>query len=279
MKLDMLIRSFDPWSNALCTCTPKYSFCPYTGCSHGCLYCYITSYIPRGFHTRLKKNILSRLSKEVKKFDGKYISISNSSDPYPPEENKNKIMPEILKILKAHEIKVLLITKSDLVARDKDILRNMTTMVSISLTTFDERTTNMIEPCAPSPKKRLEALKKLSSVDIPCSLRLDPLIPGVNDEHINDIIEKTSPYIKHVVTSTVKPRGDGMNRLRRALPDIMNNLSFQRKGTSYYLPAPLRYKLLTKVKDACETMDLTFAACREGFGNIHTAPCDGSHLI
>ncbi|MDI6639569.1 MAG: hypothetical protein QMD78_01965, partial [Methanocellales archaeon] len=82
-----VIRKFDPWGDPLCTCPPKYSFSPYTGCSHRCAYCYITSYIPNAFNCRPKKDLLKRVKKDVSKVDLAIpISISNSSDPYPPEE-------------------------------------------------------------------------------------------------------------------------------------------------------------------------------------------------
>ncbi|MEM2875498.1 MAG: hypothetical protein QXL67_00885 [Candidatus Bathyarchaeia archaeon] len=56
-----LISRFDPWRNPLCTCPPKYSFSVYTGCSHACLYCYISSYIQRPFECRPKDKPVERL--------------------------------------------------------------------------------------------------------------------------------------------------------------------------------------------------------------------------
>ena len=52
-----IIRPFDPWGSEDCTCAPKLTFNPYTGCAYGCLYCYITSYIPRAFEVRTKKDV------------------------------------------------------------------------------------------------------------------------------------------------------------------------------------------------------------------------------
>ena len=275
----MLIRSFDPWSGKFCTCPPKCSLNPYTGCSHGCLYCYITSYISHGFHSRPKKNLIPRLSRDLKKYPDRYLSISNSSDPYPPEEKKYKLMTKILPLLKESGIKVLLVTKSNLITRDIPLLRTMSVAVSLTITTLDTDWSQRIEPHAPTPMKRLHALKLLSSAHIPCSVRLDPLIPGVNDEEITKIITEIAPYCTHVVSSTVKPRKDAMKRLSCVLPDIITNLSFQRQGNTYYLPKKQRYSLMKKVKKECEAECLTFATCREGFPEMHTATCDGSHLI
>ena len=205
--------------------------------------------------------------------------ISNSSDAYPPEEEENQIMPKILKIFGDAHKRVLIITKSHLVARDTNILCNMAAAVSISLTTMDEKITRIIEPYAPPPLRRFHALKKLATKGVPCHLRLDPIIPGVNDNNIENIITTVAPFVTHVVSSTVKPRGDGMKRLRLALPGIIDQLPFQPRGRTFYLPQHLRYTLMKQVKDACQTEGLTFATCREGFASLHTAPCDGSHLI
>jgi DNA repair photolyase len=188
-------------------------------------------------------------------------------------------MTQILPLLKESGIKVLLVTKSNLITRDIPILRTMPLAVSLSITTLDTNMAQRIEPHAPAPLERLHALKLLSSAHIPCSVRLDPLIPGVNDEEITDIITAISPYCKHVVSSTVKPRRDAMKRLSVVLPDIATNLCFQLQGNTYYLPKKQRYSLMKKVKKACEAEHLTFATCREGFPEMHTATCDGSHLI
>ena len=274
----MLINDFDPWKSKLCTCPPKYSFSPYTGCSHACIYCYISSYIPDPFNARLKKDVEKRLKKELKSRKDRYISMSNSSDPYTPEERKNRVTRRCLEIFRDSGARVLIVTKSDLVARDADIISNMDASVSITITTLRDDIAGIIEPRAPPPKRRIAALKKLQGRGIKCSVRLDPIIPGLNDGEIEDIVSEVSGYCDHIVSSTVKPRVDSLKRLRSALPDIMKNIKFSRMGNSYYLPSNVRYRLMKRVKDACDSSGLSFAVCREGF-DLNTATCDGSHLI
>ena len=87
----MLIQLFDPWKSKLCTCPKKYSFSPYTGCSHACIYCYITSYIRDPFHARLKKDLFKMLKKEVKRIDKKLNKISKEL-----EKQKNSLMLKML---------------------------------------------------------------------------------------------------------------------------------------------------------------------------------------
>jgi len=276
----MLITKFDPWKSELCTCPLKYSFNPYTGCSHACIYCYITSYIPDPFHARLKKDLINGLKKELrtKKIDT-YISMSNSSDPYTPEEAEYKATRKCLEIFREQKIKVLIVTKSDLITRDIDIISKMNASVSMTVTTPRKSISSKIEPNAPLPERRLKALKKLKNAGIPCSVRLDPIIPGVNDEEIEELVEEVSKYCHHIVSSTVKPRRDSLKRLRGAMPEVMDDMQFVRMGNSYYLPSSVRYELMKRVRDACDAHGLTFAVCREGF-NMNTAKtCDGSHLI
>ncbi len=116
----MVLNAFDPWNSSRCTCPSKYSFCPYTGCPHGCLYCYITSYIPRPFEGRAKRDVLQRLARELRSADvqRRYVSMANSSDPYPPMEREQEITRRCLELFRERQVPVLVVTKSDLVARD-----------------------------------------------------------------------------------------------------------------------------------------------------------------
>jgi len=126
-----LIHPFDPWRSSLCTCPPKYSLNPYTGCQYGCRYCYITSYIPRGFNPRPKKDFLRRLEREVASLEERLpIAISYSTDPYQPLEKIYGYTREALKILREYGVPTLITTKSTLVERDIDILMEMDTAVS-----------------------------------------------------------------------------------------------------------------------------------------------------
>ncbi|MCD6512730.1 MAG: radical SAM protein [Thermoplasmata archaeon] len=262
----------------MCTCPEKYSFSPYTGCSHACLYCYISSYIPDAFHARLKKDLFRRLKREVKKIDKNlYVSMSNSSDPYTPEEKELMATRKCLRILRENDIMLLIITKSDIVARDIDIISDMRASISMTLTGVNNERMAKIEKFAPSFQKRLEAMQELHENGVPCSFRLDPIIPGVNDEEIEDIVREGSRYCSHVVTSTIKPRADSMKRLKAVLPHI-SSMKFERIGNSYYLPKQIRFELLKRVEEASRKYGISFATCREGYP-FTAKSCDGSHLI
>jgi len=270
-----IIAEFDPWKSKLCTCPRKFSFSPYTGCSHACVYCYISSYIPNPFKSRVKKDVFRRLRREVNKVDT-YISMANSSDPYPPEEKVNRVTRGCLNIFRSSKTKVLILTKSDIVLRDVDILRDMDAAVSFTITTLDSKKARMLEPNAPSPQKRLHALQELSKENIPCIVRIDPIIPKFNDCEIEDIVEAVSPYCDHIVASTIKPRRDSIRRLKPFFDASSYDLRYI--DGAFYLPENLRFSLLERVENICKSFGLSFAACREGYP-LKAKSCDGSHLI
>jgi DNA repair photolyase len=283
-----VIREFDPWHDPLCTCPRKYGLNPYTGCSHGCLYCYITSYIPRGFECRPKKDLVKRVERDLGLIDKRrVISMSNSSDPYPPIEAKLKLTRECLKALARENCRVQVITKSDLVSHDVDLLSDMHAVVSFTVVTLDRELSRELEPHAPPPERRLEAMERLSERGVPVTLRLDPIIPCLNDDKVGEVVRAAADHgAQHVTSSTFKPRPDSWRRIEKAFPELASQLKplYLEKGkkhhNSWYLPVELRRKLMAGVRRACDEAGLTFATCREGLAEVRTgASCDGSHLI
>lgn len=279
-----VIREFDPWKNPLCTCPRKYSLNPYTGCSFSCIYCYITGFIKDAFKVRIKKDVLTRVKKDIKRLNKNlFVSMSNSSDPYPYIEKKLKITRRILELFRDEGIRVLFVTKSDLVQRDVDVLKDMNAAVSITITTFKE-IYKKIEPFAPPPERRLKTMKVLHSNGIPVVLRLDPIIPFVNDDEdsIREVIERTSPYIKQVITSTFKPRWDSLKRFKEILPGIyekLKNMYKMRFHGSFYMPEEKRFKIILGARKLALLHKLEFSSCREGFSELNTVTCDGSDFI
>ncbi len=277
-----LITLFDPWRGEFCTCPKKYSLNPYTGCEHGCLYCYITSYIPDPRRVRAKKDLLASVKRERKKLNRELpISMSNSSDPYPPAERDLKLTRACLGLLR--DFKVLLITKSSLVARDANILADMRACVSITITTMNEELAMKLEPNAPPPDARLKALENLVEKGVPVACRIDPILPGLNEEQRVLVKELSAIGAGHVVASTYKLRPDSWGRLKERFDcEAMGELYFtrgERRGNAYYLPRDLRFGMMKRVKELCDSHGLTFATCREGLP-LNTAPsCDGTHLI
>jgi len=286
-----VLKPFDPWRSKLCTCPPKYTINPYTGCSHRCLYCYATAYIKQR-KSKPKENIASRLLNDLRKFDPRYpIDMSLSSDPYPPEEEKYRVTRKILKILLPMGVKVQITTKSDLYLLDLDLISRYNVAVSITITTLDDSLARRLEPFAPSPSKRLKALEKLPELGVPFSVRIDPVIPYLNDdpETLRGLVrEVVSIGAQHVVTSTYKARPDNFLRMIKEFPELevrWRKLYYPRGRIKFgyaYLPIELRKKLLLPVTDEARKLGVTYATCREGLLTkefFNTITCDGTHLI
>lgn len=282
-----IIRPFDPWRGKLCTCPTKYSFCPYTGCSHRCVYCYASAYIPNFYKIRVKKQLETRLVRDVRKLPANaLISIANSSDPYPPEEMTLELTRKALSILANAPVRVLIITKGTTIVRDIDILKRMRVAVAFSISTIDERLAKKLEPGAPTPEERFKAIKQLADEGIPTILRIDPIFWKLTDGEIDEMLTiAKSANVVHIVASTFKPRPDGWNRMKNVLPGWAKTVEhYYLKGETYqrtyYLPTAIRYELMRRVYDKAISLGFTFATCREGFTELHTGgSCDGSHLI
>jgi len=94
--------------------------------------------------------------------------MSNSSDPYPPMERRLKLSRKCLQILSKANCKLQIITKSDLVVRDIDVLKKMRSMVAMTITTIDKEMARKLEPKAPSPSRRLKELVEKHGMKFAC---------------------------------------------------------------------------------------------------------------
>ncbi len=275
-----ILQPFDPWKSKLCTCPPKLSFNPYTGCAHRCLYCYAT-YIQRFWEVREKRDLLRRLEKDLERLEsGVLISMSNSSDPYPPAEKTKELTRKCLQLMKEHSVRVLVVTKSNIVVRDVDLLAEMRAAVAITIT---GRTARQLELNAPPMEKRIEALRMLHDAGVPTILRLDPLLPWASKEEWLEVLEACS-FVDHVVTSTLKLKKDGYGRIVLHFPQLkekLNELYFRKGkkvGSYFYLPEELRMSMLGVVEEKCHELGISCAFCRESMP-FKARSCDGSHLI
>ena len=280
-----LILKFDPWQSGLCTCPPKLTFNPYTGCDHRCVYCYASSYIPSFSDCRPKKELVTVLKREAAKLNGETVSIANSSDPYPRAEASAGLTRRCLEILAESNCKIQIITKSNIVVRDDDLLSTVPSTVALTITTDDDNIAKLIEPHAPLPSQRLRAAQDLTKKGIPVSVRIDPIIPFVNDQPQKLISVLASIGVKHLTCSTFKAKPDNWRRIVQAIPKVAENLKplyFQQGekiGGNTLLPKEFRFKLLKSVRDLAVANNMKFGVCREGLPELNTALCDGSWLM
>lgn len=286
-----VVRPFDPWRRgSLCTCPFKYTVNPYTGCSHSCLYCYASSYVKDFFSPRGKDRFLEHVSRDLKRIPrGSIINVSSSSDPYIPMERENMLTRRLLERI-VGDYAVEIVTKSDLVTRDVDLLSRGKSVVSITITTLDEELAGMLEPAAPSPTKRVNAVRRLSERGLPVVVRLDPLIPFLTDgdENIRSVVEAVAEAgAKHIISSTYKVKLDNLSRVIAKFPSLSKKLSElyfergERVHGAHYAPKGYRERVLLKVREKAKSEGLTFSVCREGLTHLNdeNVACDGTSLM
>jgi DNA repair photolyase len=225
------------------------------------------------------------LKREAAKLKGQTLSMSNSSDPYPQLEASEGLTRRCLGILAESNCRIQIITKSNIVTRDDDLLCKIPSTVAITITTDDDDLAKVIEPFAPSPSQRLRAAQDLINAGIPVSVRIDPIIPFVNDYPQKIISTLASIGVKHITSSTYKAKADNWLRLISAFPQVKEKLKpmyFQqgeRIGGSILLPKDYRFKLLKGTRDLVKAQGMQFGVCREGLTELNTASCDGSWLL
>src|SRR5262245_58196807 len=164
---------------------------PYRGCEHGCIYCFARpthAYLGLSpgldFEAKLfmKPEAPELLEKELSapRYSPRVIAIGTNTDPYQPIERRYEIMRRILQVLDRANHPVGIVTNSNLVLRDIDILSGMArrnlVKVALSLTTLDPKLARMMEPRAPTPARRLEGIRKLSDAGIPTSALVAPIV-------------------------------------------------------------------------------------------------------
>ena len=261
------------------------TFNPYTGCDHQCTYCYASSYIPNFKNCHPKKDALTMLKREAAKLNGETVSISNSSDPYPRAEATEGLTRQCLKILGESNCKIQIITKSNLVTRDDDLLCKVPATVALTITTDNDQLAKIIEPFAPTPSQRIRAAQDLIKAGIPVAVRIDPIIPSVNDQPQKLVATLASIGVKHLTCSTYKAKADNWMRLTQAMPQVAEKLKplyfvqGEKIGGSALLPKELRYKILKSIRDLADVNGMKFGVCREGLAQLNTATCDGSWLM
>lgn len=162
-----------------------YTLNPYVGCIHACRYCYaefMIKYIkhsePWGNFIDVKTNAPILLKKELKKKKRGNITISTVTDPYQPPELKYKITRGCLEALSETDWSVSILTKSDLVLRDLNILKRIEDVeVGLTITTDNEKIRQIFEPNTPSIKRRIETLNKLKENGISTYVFIGPILP------------------------------------------------------------------------------------------------------
>jgi DNA repair photolyase len=190
---------------------------PYGGCIHGCVYCYAE------FMSRFNKHDGLAWGEYIdvktcgrplplKQIAGKSVLIGSVTDPYNPLEKKYGATRRILEQLSAADCRVEILTKSPLVLRDVDLLRQFKDIrVGISLSTTDERLARLTECHAVPPSQRLEAMARLAEGGIRAYAFISPIFPYLSDWR--NVAEQAAPYVEETCFENLNLRGGYRKRV------------------------------------------------------------------
>lgn len=267
----------------------EYTFNPYSSCSFNCLYCYI-----RGskYGTNLEKSlsvktnaleILDRqLFNRAKKHEQGFIVISSSTDPYLPVEKEYEITKGALELVLKHRFPVHMITKSDLIERDFEILKKIDSeallptdlhgkpgrgaLITFSFSTLDDKIGKIFESGAPPPSLRLSTLKKAKEAGFYTGVSMMPLIPYITDtteslHHLFSTFKEADA--DYVMPATITLWGNGkadsktlmMNVINKHFPELYPK--YQKFfANSDQMPAYYRDAFYKKMKELGEHYNL-----------------------
>jgi DNA repair photolyase len=244
---------------------------PYRGCTHACVYCfarpthrYLDLDAGRDFEREIvvKVNAPEVLRGELARasWTREHVALGTNTDPYQWVEARYRLMPGIWRALLEARTPCSILTKSPLLLRDIDCLRELAAeglvSAAFSVPTLDERAWRATEPHTPHPAARLEAIAELTRAGIPTSVLVAPLMPGINDDprSVREIVERAREAGARHVTPIALHRRAGvrevfMDWLEEVHPELV-----ERYGELYargaYLSAQERARLGELVRPA-----------------------------
>jgi DNA repair photolyase len=213
-----------------------YAINPYVGCGHGCVYCYAI-FMKRftghkedwGTFVDVRVNAAEVLARQMKRAKQSNIAIGTVTDPYQPLERKYQITRACLEVLAAYDFPISILTKSDLVLRDLDILHRLRDVeVGFTIATLDEKARQVFEPRSSPILARLAALAELAEAGIRTWAFCGPLLPFFSDsEDQIDVLfgELARAGVSYIYVDSMKLSGAIGGRisklLERRYPDLV----------------------------------------------------------
>lgn len=253
----------DDWS------LDDYSVNPYEGCGFNCTYCYVYgSKYGENLAEKIviKKDAVAILDKQLagraKKNEFGFIAVGSATDAYMQVEEEVGLTRGFLKVILKHRFPVFISTKSNLIKRDFDLLKQIDetailpddlktnpgrgVIISFSFSTLDEKLAKQIEPGAPVPQKRLETLKLCSDAGFLCGVNAMPLLPFITDtdEVMEKIIAASKQYgANYMLIAGLTLFGDDerdsrqlvFKFLRNNYPELLEKYE-KMYGSVYYAP-------------------------------------------
>lgn len=236
---------------------------PYVGCVHGCVYCYARFMKKFTDHDELwgefldvKINAPDLIPQNTDKYQGKSITIASVTDPYQPIEEKYELTRKILEKLIPLEPDLCVMTKSDLITRDIDLLKQFEQCkAGISLSTIDNDLKKEVEPGASLPNKRLEAVEKLNEAGINTFAFISPILPELTDWR--KIVEEAEEIVDEIWFENLNVKGANRESIKQWLQDCHPDL-IQKYNKIYSPQSNYWSRVEQEIKDYCEDKGLGY---------------------
>ncbi|MBB5152799.1 Rv2578c family radical SAM protein [Saccharopolyspora phatthalungensis] len=244
---------------------------PYRGCAHACRYCfarrthtYLDLDAGHDFDSKIvvKVNAGVLLRKELAspRWAGEAIAMGTNTDPYQRAEGRYRLMRDILAALRDRANPFSILTKGTLILRDFDLIAQAAEVapvsVAVSIGSVDERLWRAVEPGAPSPRRRLDVVRRFADAGIGCSVLMAPILPGLSDapEQIDATVRELAQAGAANVTPLLLHLRPGAREWFRAWlqgehPELVPSYArLYREGS--YLPKSYQREVLALVAEA-----------------------------
>ena len=196
-----------------------YAVNPYTGCLHGCVYCYANfmrrfsghAKDPWGSFVDVKVNLIEVLTKELPKRRGGSVWVSSVCDPYQQPEADYQLTRRVIQHLAQYpKFRISILTKNALVLRDLDILKPIRERVDVgfTITTFNQEAQRIFEPHASPVSERLDAARQLADAGVPTWVFIAPMLPYVTELQLEDGLRRSKHVgVKKLMSDRYNARG------------------------------------------------------------------------
>ncbi len=245
----------------------------YKGCCHGCIYCDSRSdcyRIDKFDEVRVKFDALAILNRELRSRRNKgVVGIGAMSDTYNPFERELEITRGALQLIDQYGFGVSIDTKGALVTRDIDVLQRISqqhsAIVKLTVTTTDDALASIIEPGAPSPSRRLAALRELADANLFCGILFTPLLPHITDDDasIESMVEAAHQagarfiYSMGGVTMRTGQKEYFLDRLKAVSPSLPQRYR-EEFGDRYLCNSPRKREALALLRKLCKEAGLLY---------------------
>ncbi|KYK25137.1 hypothetical protein AYK24_05385 [Thermoplasmatales archaeon SG8-52-4] len=254
-KVDFLLNKITNKDNLF---RGNYTIEPYQNCEFGCLYC-DSSYDQT---INIKINAADILEKEIKKVKKGTIIVGSVNDAYQNAEKKYKITRELLRIIEKNNFPCHILTKTDLVLRDIDILRKINNCnVTLSLTSLNNSISKTFENKVPTTKIRLQAIKSFNKKGIKSGLAIIPIIPYLVEDELQEIVKCAKNYdAQYILHKYLELKGDQkscfIDIINKYYPNISKKI--QKLYEDSYMPKDdYIFNINNKMKSLCNFYNIS----------------------